>query len=95
MMELLWDKGDDHLRSLAAFALLQGDLFTEGDPNKCNLIAGDLAIWQVLYYIRLQFRMVDSNRRQLPSMGWTCITNRYTAKKAIVDILRSKVNRAL
>lgn len=95
MMELLWEKGNEHMCSLVAFALLQGDLFTKGDPNKCNLIAGDLAIWQVLYYIRLQFRTVDSNRRQLPSMGWTYMTNRYTATKATAGLLHSKVNQTL
>ena len=95
MMELLWQKGNDQLRALVAFALLQGDLFTTGDPNKLNLIAGDLAIWQVLYYIRLQYRTVDSNRRQLPSMGWTSVTKRYTASKATAGLLRSKVNQTL
>lgn len=95
MMELLWMKANDHVRALVAFAFLQGDLFTTGDPNKMNLIAGDLAIWQVLYYIRLQYRTVDSNRRQLPCMGWVRVTKRYTAKKATTGLLRSKVNQTL
>ena len=95
MMELLWMKGNDQLRALVAFALLQGDLYTSGDPNKMNLIAGDLAIWQVLYYIRLQYRTIESNRRQLPSMGWTNVTKRYTAEKSTAGILRSKVNQTL
>ena len=95
MMELLWTKANDHVRALVGFALLQGDLFTTGDPNKLNLIAGDLAIWQALYYIRLQYRTVDSNRRQLPCKGWTRVTKRYTSKKATANLLRSKVNQTL
>ena len=95
MMELLWMKRNDQLRALVAFALLQGDLYTSGDPNKMNLIVGDIAIWQVLYYIRLQYCTVESNRHQLPSMGWTNVTKRYTAEKSTAGILRSKVNQTL
>jgi len=45
MMELLWEKGDDLLISLVVFVFLQGDLYLEADPNKCNIITIDLAIW--------------------------------------------------
>lgn len=77
------------------FVLLQGDLYPEADPNKFNIIAGDLAIWKVVYYVCLQYRTVDAGHHRLPTMAWTRIQAKHVATNPTTNIVRSKVNQSL
>jgi len=69
ILELLWHKGYDDIRSLTTFVLIHRDISPEAYPNRGNVIASNLIVWHVIYYIRAHHQLIDVVWRIVPTLA--------------------------
>lgn len=58
------------MHALIPFAVFQCNLIPSDEYRKFMVVCSDAMCWQALYFVRLQFRLVDKEVQQMPKKEW-------------------------